>query len=61
MLVQHACVTLGRIQVAEVDCANYERSTWASFHAGESNDSDIFTEGIVPFSATSFFLNLVPK
>ena len=60
LLEQHVCVTLGRIQVA-VDCPNYERSTWASFHAREFSDSDILSEGIVPISATRSFLNLVPK
>ena len=31
------------------DCQHNEKSTWVSFHAGESIGSDTFSEGIVPF------------
>ena len=60
-LAQHACVILERMQVAVEDYPNYGRSTWTFFHAKESNDSDIFSEGTLPHSATRSFLNLVPK
>ena len=43
------------------DCQNYERSTWASCHAGGSIGSGTVSEGIVPSSATKSFQILVPK
>ena len=62
LLERHVCVSLVRIQVVVGDCPSYERSTWVSFHAGESIGSDIFSEDIiVPFSTTKSCLALVPK
>ena len=42
--------SLVQIQVAEVDCPNYGRSTWTFFHVRESNDNDIFLTA--PYSGT---------